>query len=188
MPPRRENWVDWRNCPGRQVLLEDLADGTLPLDASVMSEEEAWETYRHCVEFEGVEFSQFKARLKDHRKQIGASYGRSTEEMEAMLHDRMLKPRKKYNHRGEPVFDVDPAKLLLREDVEQGKHETMTPMALQATREEYMRFDRTKFKERIYQEVRYQKMVRHLERERAKKLATFADVLDELPKGAANGN
>jgi hypothetical protein len=44
---------------------------------------------------------------------------------------------------------LHPAKLLLRDDVERGEHERMTPSDLQATLpEEYMLFTPKKFKER----------------------------------------
>jgi len=62
--------VDWRKCPGRAVILEDLSNGILSLDAIETSTEEAWDLYRDREEFRGVPFSQFKRQLKAHREQV----------------------------------------------------------------------------------------------------------------------
>ena len=72
-------------------------------------------------------------------------------------------------HRGEPVFDVSNAKMLLRGDVADGKHLTMQPALLQQLRREYHPFKPRKFKERIYQEVRRVKFLTYLEQKRGEK-------------------
>jgi hypothetical protein len=82
-------------------------------------------------------------------------------------HDRQLIPRQTENHRGEPVFDLSPAKMLLRADVLAGKHLTMTPSQLQQSQAAYAPFDARKFKHRIYQEVRREKYLNYLARKRA---------------------
>lgn len=50
-------------------MLEDLNEGRLPLEDAEMTPEIAWVRYRNQEEFENVVYSQFKARLKDHREQ-----------------------------------------------------------------------------------------------------------------------
>jgi hypothetical protein len=82
---------------------------------------------------------------------------RSKMEYAWMVHDRQLHPRELKNHRGELVFDLHPAKLLLREDIKAGAHAEMVPSQFQGTRAEYEEFDRDIFRQRIYQEERYQK-------------------------------
>ena len=67
------------------------------------------------------------------------------------------------NKRGGLVFDLTPAKTLLRGDVAQKKHEEMTPQQLKASRPEYHQFSPDKFRQRIYQEVRRQNYVNYLE-------------------------
>ncbi len=68
---------------------------------------------------------------------------RATSESEALAHDRLLFPRSNVNDRGEPVFDLSPAKLLLRGDVTAGLHNLMTPSELQNSRNEYRPFKAT---------------------------------------------
>ena len=79
-------------------------------------------------------------------------------------------PRDKtHNNCGEPVLSQHPAHHLLREDVKHKKHEGMPPSSFQMTRPEYMHFKPRIFKERIYQEVRREKFINHLEQDRAQK-------------------
>jgi hypothetical protein len=134
----REGWIKWKPSKAKQILLDDLEEGILPVDADELSAEEAWEImYSHMAEFNEVVFSQFKDRLRDHRKQVREDTARAAIEAELLAHDRSLFPRQMENCRGEPVFDLSAAKLLLRADVEDGKNLTMTPRQLQLTRDEY---------------------------------------------------
>ena len=136
---RREGWIDWANSQAREILLDDLQRGLLPVEAHELSAEEAWDlVYQHMAEFVTVVFSQFEARLRDHRRQVQKNMIRATSESEALAHDRLLFPRSNVNDRGEPVFDLSPAKLLLRGDVTAGLHNHMTPSELQHSRNEYL--------------------------------------------------
>jgi len=164
-----EDWIKWRNSLQRDIIIEDLLCGILPLEASELSAEQAWDIgYSQMIEFLPVPFPQFKARLKDHRKQVKERLTQSRAEARALEHDRAIFPRKDRNSRGELVFDLHPAKLLLRQDVQANKHKVMKPKELQRTRAEYLEFDGRKFKERIYQEVRRNKFIHYLNLKREK--------------------
>ena len=129
--------------------------------------EEAWTFYSQMAEFVPVAFSQFKERVKGHRKQCRAQITRSDLELEVLAHDRQLFPRQMVNHRGEPVFDLLAAQLLLRADVKEGKHLRMTPSQLQLSQAAYAPFDPRKFKHRNDQEVRREKFLNYLAKKRA---------------------
>ena len=105
--------------------------------------------------------------LQDHRKQVGANVTRADVESAALARDRLLFPRQTENHRGEPVFDLHSAKLLLCGDVKEGIHREMTPTQLQNTRDEYKEFTTKKFKHQIYQEVCHQKFINYLNQRRS---------------------
>ena len=90
------------------------------------------------------------------------------EEEVFFIRDRELHPRSTRNNRGELVFDLSEAKELLREDVNNKLHEQMTPLQRKATRDHYKPFSNKVFKERIYQEVRYQKYLYYLNKKREK--------------------
>ena len=145
MPPKKNpDWISWRDSIPKAIIVEDLITGILPLDDGVMSAEEAWKMYGEMVEFKEakVVFSQFKARLKDHRKQVEGDFGRAQEEAKKVTHDRALFPRKLTNSKGELVFDLHPAKDLLRADIEKEKHKGKKPSELWASHSEYKQFDK----------------------------------------------
>ena len=147
-PSKKEGWINWRKSEARKIMLDDLRLGYLLWDANDLSAEDAWQhIYQHIAEFSGVAFEQFKARLQDYRREAKKERVRAAAEYRALMHDRALFPR------DETVFDLSEAKLLLRADVAEKKHETMTPIQLQGTRDEYKPFKARFFKRRIYQEV-----------------------------------
>lgn len=168
--PKNPDWIDWRNSKAKKVIMEDLIEGRLPLQESEMSTWEAWLVYANTEEFKEakpVVFSQFKERLKDHRKQVMKLKSNSDRDCMALANDRLLYPRKTHNQRGEPVFDLSPAKLLLRADVAAKRHEGIGPREFQQTRPEYMEFMGRKiepaiFRRRIKQEEKRQKWINHL--------------------------
>jgi hypothetical protein len=122
-----------------------------------------WEIYRDFPEFETTPFLQFKGEFLDYWSKADHRYAKSLVEAAALQHDRKLHPRATHNENGEPVFDLSPAKNLLRADVQEGKHIGISPAQFQRTRQDYMAFPPDKFKHRIYQEVRRMKFIYYLE-------------------------
>ena len=149
--------------------MQDLEDGVLPVDENACSAEDAFQIYRQYAQFAGIKFDQFKERLKGHREQLQKLHERSNLEAEALARDRQLYPRNTHNQRGEPVFDLSEAKYLLREDVKDKKHTTVSAEALRQSRPQYRVFESEIFRRRIKQEVRRQKFVYYLSLKRAKK-------------------
>ena len=168
--PRREGWIDWRSCEAREVLLQDLSDGTLPLDEETMSTQEAWEYYSQTFEFRNVVFSQFEEQLAEHREQIDLKATHIDKQMKALVRDRELHPKKTHNQRGERVFYLSPAYPLLVQDVEDKKHISMTKVQLFHSRTEYCTEWKWEiFERRLRQEVMRQKFVHDCNMKRDKK-------------------
>jgi hypothetical protein len=165
---KKEGWIDWVACAGRSIILEDLEPGGILDGQGRWLAEDLFRYYKTLPEFEKVVFSQFEARLISHRKQAKSARELADRDAQAMVHDRSLYTRLPYNGRGEQVFDMHPAKFLLRLDVKNKVHETMVPSAFQKTRPEYMVFKPKIFKHRIYQAVRLEKWLRFLSNKRAK--------------------
>jgi hypothetical protein len=166
-PPNPKPYIKWIVSEAKKIIIADLEEGIIDVDAP--SAQNAWdECYSKMAEFANVPFEQFQKRLADHRIQHQNRLNRATMEDIFYEEDKRMHPRKDRNNRGELVFDLHRAKLLLREDVLSGGHEGMTPSDLQATRPEYMLFKPVKFKERIYQEVRRKKFLFYLELQRNK--------------------
>jgi hypothetical protein len=164
-------WVDWRTCPARGVLLDDLAKGRLPLKNTELSADRAFLFYRSMPEFENVCFSQFRERLADHRLQITKEYMECKRGEDAFRGDqaRGFKNTRTHNRRGELILHLTPIDELVREDVRAGKHKGLSSSELQATRPEYRKLDNTKFKEKLYQEVKTQKFLFGWDLKRLKK-------------------
>jgi hypothetical protein len=157
----KEGKVKWITCPARQVILDDLHREALGRDVSA---EAAFKFYKKMPEFEGVGFEQFKARLADHRKQATKQWLLNAEEEKAFKRDmKLYQNSRTRNKQGKLIFDASPAKLLLREDVKDKKHERVLPSQFQASRPEYKLFDSKTFRHLIYQEIRRQKFIFHCE-------------------------
>jgi hypothetical protein len=75
------------------IILENLEIGLLSADATAeLSAKEARElVYQRIAEFVKVAFSQFEARVRDHRRQQEKQVNQSTCEPEALAHDRHIK-------------------------------------------------------------------------------------------------
>ena len=159
----KADWIKWNKSVPQRIILNDLVRGALPLDEEGLSAVDAWEFYySNRPEFVDVVFRQFEARLKDHRKQVKRDRLRAEQEYNMMCHDRALHQRPIVNHRGEPVYDLHPAKVLLREDVENGRHLGIAPKDFWLTRPEYQEFELKSFRHRIYQEIRRKKYITYL--------------------------
>jgi hypothetical protein len=98
----------------------DLEAGILDEDVPLPGV--AWEGYRHMYEFADVTFDQFARNLTAERLRFSKNRNRAAQEELFMKRDRQLHPRKEFNSRGEPVFDMHAAKLELREDIVAGHH------------------------------------------------------------------
>ena len=65
---KNPKFIDWRNSRARDRLLQDLQPGGF-LHNNTIDPAAAFEHYRSLEDFRGVCWEQFKARLRDHRKQ-----------------------------------------------------------------------------------------------------------------------
>ena len=169
MAPRRQGWVDWKKTKAKKILIEDLENDVLPLSADDMSAIDCWKIYKQYPEFRGIQFDQFEERLADHRAAIERQKNVSYYDEESFLRDRMLRPVKPTNQRGEPKFYLSPAYDLLKEHIKEKKHKRLSPLTLWYGFEPYQAFDKSKFRQRIYQEERKQKFIFQLELKRAEK-------------------
>jgi hypothetical protein len=164
---QRRGWITWKGSTPRRILIEDLVTGMLPVDGTELSADEAWYTYySRLEEFKNVPLEQFRERVSDHREQVNGDLGRAITEESYFLYDRRLHPRPTTNGRGEIIYDLHPAKLLLRDDVENNRHVGIRPSELQRTRREYHDFKRRIFKEHIYQEIKRIKFINWMELKR----------------------
>lgn len=184
----RHLWIKWnkKSNLARHILLDDLQFGRLSMNAVETSADEAWDFYRKMPEFEKICFSQFEERLADHRKQVGKQWRLCKAEEAAFRKDqaRGFRNTRTHNHRGELIIDLDPVKDLIRQDVNDNMHEGISMPEFQATRPEYLKIDKTKFKEKVYHEIKRKKFIygwdkKRLEKGR-KKPALYKEVKKEM--------
>lgn len=149
---------------------EDLEPGGILYEQDHITAERAWEFYKNLPEFiQGkVVFSQFKARLADHRNQAKKFNELAERDAMYVANDRIIHEKPTLNCKGELQFNSHPAKDLLREDVGNDLHVGVAPSVLQASRPEYMEFSLKVFDQRLRQELRRKKYINYLRADRLK--------------------
>lgn len=151
-----KNSIKWEESEAKFIVLEHLVQGILPLDSKEMPPKQAWETYRDLDDFKDVSYVQFRTNLNKYRKYVKSepmkfhfhAFLKSKREEDAFIHDMKLFPKEKRN---DADFDLY---VLLREDVENGKHLELTPLQLRKTRKEYMEVDQAYFRKKFSHAVR----------------------------------
>jgi hypothetical protein len=154
--------------------MRDLLPGGALFERDAVSAEDLlpWYKEKYPEQFGVVVLDQFKVRLQSHRKQASVEHAVALKEEKHFAHDRNYYPRKTHNERGEPVFDMSPAKALLRQDIKDEMHlHHKTSRKLQLSRLECKPFKPRIFQDRILQAIRLQKYVHCLKLKRAKMLA-----------------
>ena len=96
-------------------------------------------------------------------------------DLDAFEEYRRFHPAAMHNSRGEPEFDQSDAKLLLREDVKEGKHKQMSGKDLWNSRNEFRAFPWEVFRRRIIQEDRRRKFCNFLEDKRLEDLGIYRE-------------
>ena len=155
-----EGWISWRSSIPKCVLIEDLTCGFLAVDEKQVFADAAWEMYyEHHPDFEDVVFLQFKARLRDHRRQVKNGLLCSKKEERAIKQDlKLLGPQNEAS-----IFDKHPARDLLREDIAAKLHMGVQPLLLWSYDKEYQEFSLDIFWQRIYQTVWQEKFINWLQ-------------------------
>lgn len=156
----RKQSIEWKNSKGKELLIEDLRQGRIPV---VGVRGDAASIYATREEFGGNnpdERRKFTARLRSARLHLTENTERARTDSAALAHDRQLYPETQINSGGEHRWDGSAAQLLLRQDIRENRHNIMTPLALHCSREEYLVFRLEQFRGHIYQEVKTQKYVR----------------------------
>lgn len=149
----------------KRILEAELKNGSIPLDSSDMAPDVVY--FQH-PEFATYPYETFRDNLNKLRKKVKAKKTRSELDSLALRHDRKSHPKPEKNNRGEPRWEGSEAERLLKLDVDNGKHNTMTPQNLHKSRNEYEDYALTVFRKHIHQEVKTRKFIKQ-RKDRAKK-------------------
>jgi hypothetical protein len=153
-----DNEPGWRNSEAKKVLLQFIECGDIPRDGS-MPPKIVWNAF--CLprrEFLRFTYKRFPPRLRSLLDSYNECVLHSARDFAAMINDRLLFPPVATR---KPLWEGSEGQRLLKLDVDEKKHETMTPKQLYQTRPEYFEHNTLLvFRNHIYQEVRLRKFVR----------------------------
>jgi len=160
-PRKKKHPINWTaTCRGKQLLLRDLREGLYPEDMPFE------EVFYQRPEFDvGVSHSEakrlFENRLKAARKLVTQNNTRSASELVLMQQDRAAHPPPARYPSGEPRWDGSAAQALLKEDVKNKVHESMSREAFYTSRTEYyLDFSLQTISNHVDQEVRSSKFLK----------------------------
>lgn len=140
----------------KKLLLQDLRSGTIPLD---MPPRDVYVQRPELAEFDGS-YKHFPGCLRLARKQIICKNHSSASDSAALAHDRDFFLQVANITEGGPRWEGSAAQRHLQQDIEDGKHKTMTPKQLFESRKEYNEdYSLKVFREHIYQEDKGRKFL-----------------------------
>jgi hypothetical protein len=159
------NKKKWKHSDAKAILYQDLKEGRLPAvrGPGDPGPKQLFEsTYQHLPAFQLENHGNpdmFGGRLRSLRKQFIGKHDRAALDSDALENDRELFPENFANDagRGYPKWGPSAAKELLKTDIDDGLHKTMTPMQLHQSCPEYEEFPLHVFRNHIYQDVKGRK-------------------------------
>ena len=156
-PAPAPNIPAWGHSNARQLLIDDILNGIIPLTNEEMMPSVA---YRSRPEYAQYPESDFPPRLKAVREICKARLNRSVVDTAAYHNDRRFDVRPAQAATGLPRWEGSEAERFLKEDIENELHEQMLPRELFMTRSAYFEvFTLKVFRGHIAQEVKRRKFV-----------------------------
>lgn len=152
--PKSKKESPWKNSYAKQLLIQDLRNGTINNMA-------VKEIYQSRPEYTETEWRLFSGRLKATKKQVSSSTERAKADLAAYANTMQRFPKNEsgLTSSGTPRWDGLDAQRLLKQDIDIGKHTTMTANEMYNTRDEYKAFKRTVFSDHITQELKRRKFL-----------------------------
>jgi hypothetical protein len=147
--PRGTDLPNWRNSKARVLLLKKLESGEIPATMAPLA---VWESEEEFMKHRYTR--QFRPNLNALRKQVQERQQYVDFDANAYNHDRALHPISDVECRGYPRWHGDAAEMFLINDIDEKRHEWMTPNVLWCSRPEYKRFPLEVFRNHVYQECR----------------------------------
>ena len=161
MPPKKTKTPAWITSKGRKTLFREITTGKI---FENMKYEQVFHMHPEFAVGDTQEeaLRLFENRLANARKIIGAKKQHAATELAMLQQDRLAHPFPSTNHRGEPQWEGSAAQKVLKKDVENKKHETMSRTAFYNLRPEYDAFPKTVIDGKIQQEERLLKFMKQM--------------------------
>ena len=152
-----EHEPTWITSATRTLMEQDIKSGTIPMTKEEMPDREV---YSLRPEYLLLPFDSFPRRLNALRDLYQAQLNRGMSDAAAFENDRRFAQQPTFAALGLPRWAGSDAERYLKIDIAAELHLQMTPQALRATRDEYMLFGKTVFREHIHQEVKRCKFIK----------------------------
>jgi hypothetical protein len=152
---QKEEPEPWKNSEAKKTLQKDIIDGFVP---SSWSAKEVYNDARggRKALYAPYDFKNFSTNLRNLRKSISELQGLAIEDGVALERQLLLYPPSNVDPRGYPRWDNSQAKASLEKDVDEilaGTLERKKPAVMHASREEYLLFPLTVFRNHFYKEI-----------------------------------
>ena len=186
-PPEEEDEKDdlWRYHPAREILLDALWNGDIPLDYN-RQPVTIYNKFKDHEAFEGMPYdATFQRRLLKLRDIVKKKKNRLAEDEIAFDIFRKNFPVRQVNAVGVLRWHGSLAQYYLKQDMKAGKHEGITPAEFQDTRPEYEQYPTKTFRKHIHQERRLWKLEHYLEVKAQKDAAKVAKKVQARAKKKA---
>ena len=151
---------DWANSEARRLLYEDLKNGTVPdvPDASFPTNL----IFTSRPEFAATGYRLFPSRLSSLRKIYRKDKGRADADLKLFNEFKENNAIHSHSARGWPEWDGSVAQKQLKQDIQDGILDTLTPAELWCLRPVYDDYPLKVFRDHIYQEDRTKKFLHTL--------------------------
>lgn len=157
----------WEKSWAKEILRLAIIHGDIT-DKHTYDEIHVWHP-----EVEKTDRTKLGGRVRGLRAQLAEDDKAAKEDDLALQHDRKLFPIRETNYRGEPRWPGSVAERLLKQDIKEGKHLAMAPLAFYDSRDEYKLYSTDVIRAHIYQEVKLQKYYLYRNDAKEKSLLKF---------------
>lgn len=152
---KKKKW-SWQYSLAKEQLRKGLVSGKITLDMSID------DVFHYTPEVMKTDRKKFASRLRGLKEQVKADKKKANSDERDLCHDRSIYPIPTHNYQGEPRWEGSVAQLLLKQDVKNGRHETMSPKDLYNSRVEYYsNYSLSIIQHHIYQEVKLLKYINY---------------------------
>ena len=163
--PKPEQTTPWQYSDAKKLLTKDILDKKIDGLTSK-------EVFALRPEFQHYKYKNFYTNLRNLRSSLAELQGFADEDAAALAHDTKLNLLVN-NNKPYPRWQGTDAERLLKQDLDNGRHENMAPRELKASRPEYKPYPGKVFLDHIHQELRSRKerpywLARHKEKEEEK--------------------
>jgi hypothetical protein len=162
----KEPKVKWEKSRAKKLLYNDIIKGIVPLDPKDDDDGvlNLKGIYSMRPEYSEYSYEKFSGRIASLRKTVRDFTKRADQDKKRFDVFKSLNPVSRISHKGYVQWQGSEAQELLRQDIQEKKHETMSKIDLWGSRAEYFtEFSLDVFRDKLYQEIRTAKYLHTLE-------------------------